>query len=456
MSARWGLLIVASAMMAACGGPATVAVGREADDPHRLIACADCHNGPLSDRDMPQVPAATCTAAGCHDDGGARIVALASIEFEHRSHGGDSIAAMGCAGCHTHTEPQAPLVAAVDACSFCHIGEQAAGAAGECRLCHQNLEHAGLTSQRVAVPHEGMPWIDGGCVRCHFDVTEPLPEVSTLRCAACHTDVDAVVPAGLGPGPELHDTHTSASCVSCHEDGGHEIRAMSSAVNLACVDCHAAVHDVEVSADFPDALTCNYCHAESHAVQQRLVLGLSAELGDAFPSEKFVSGLTCRSCHQAAPGAEPTRAVRGNAQTCVACHRSEYATVNRWWREGSADRLRRITAYVQTARGRLGEGSVPAVGAALDEADGLVTLVREGRAVHNLPFAHRLLGEAADRVGQAYAAAGRAIPAAPDLGRDPDPGVCSYCHYRANDPWVFGDMSGAFHRDVMRLSGGDD
>lgn len=453
MSARWGLLLALSSWVAACGGPATVAVGREADDPHRFIACADCHNGPLSDRDMPQVPTETCTASGCHDEGGPRIVALASIEFQHRDHGADSVAAMGCAGCHTHARPEAPLVAAVDACSFCHIGEQAAGQAGECRLCHQNLEHAGLTSQRVAVPHGELSSIDGTCVRCHYDVTEPLATVSPLRCVACHDDVDDVIPPGTAPGPELHDTHTSTSCVSCHDDGAHEIRAMSSSVDLACVDCHTAVHDVEVTTDFPDALTCTYCHAESHAAQQRLVLGLAPGLEGAFPSEKFVSGLTCRSCHQAAPGADPTRAVRGNGQTCVECHRSEYATVNRWWREGSTDRLRRTTAYVQAARSRL-DGAGPEVGAALDEAEGFVALVQEGRAVHNLPFAHQLLTEAADRVEAAYGAAGRPVPTAPELGRDPDPGVCSYCHYRSNDPWVFGEMSGPFHRDVMRLSGG--
>lgn len=452
--ARGLILLALAGIAASCAQPQTVAVARAADDPHRDVACADCHSGPLSDRQMPQVTSATCTTSGCHSDGGPRIVELASIEFEHRDHGGgDSIPAMGCAGCHTHATASAPLVAAVDACSFCHIGLQAAGTTGECRLCHQNLDHAPLTSQRVAIPHADLSSLDGGCVRCHYDVTEPLQTVSTLRCATCHADVDAVVPAGVGPGPELHDSHTSASCISCHEDGEHQIQAMSSAVRLGCVDCHTRVHDVDVTETFPEVVTCNQCHAESHAEQQRLVLGLAPGIDGAFPSEKFVSGLTCRSCHQAPSGADPTVAVRGNAQTCVTCHRSEYATVERWWRQGAATRVGRVEALLGSARRTLGEADAPVV-AALDDAERSVTLVREGGAVHNLAFSHRLLEQAIDRVGEAYTTAGRTAPSAPDLGRRPSQGVCTYCHFRADDPWVFQDMSGPFHRDVLRLDAG--
>ncbi len=436
-----------------CFAPESASVARSVDDPHRDVACAECHDGPLSDRRMPQVTSGTCTTSGCHSDGGPRVVELASVAFEHRDHGADSVAPMGCAGCHTHSDPSAPLVAAVDACSFCHIGRQAAGRTGECRLCHTDPEHAPLTSQRVAIPHDQLSWLDGGCVRCHYDVTEPLPTVSTLRCAACHTDVDAVVPAGTGPGPELHESHTSASCVSCHENGAHEIRAMSSVVQLACVDCHAEVHDVGVSAGFPTPETCNHCHADSHAAQQRLVLGLAAGVEGAFPSEKFVTGLTCRSCHQAPAGADPTVAVVGNPESCVTCHRREYATVERWWREGSATRLRRVEAALDAARARLRDtGEAPAL--ALAQADQSVTLVREAGAVHNLAFAHRLLEGALERVSEAYTAADRSPPATPDLGRRPSQGVCTYCHFRADDPWVFQDMSGPFHRDVMRLEAG--
>lgn len=449
-------LVFATGLAAACAAPPGEAPTARLDarDGHGDLACADCHDGPLADREMAQAPEATCTASGCHTDGGPRVVELASVVFEHRAHGGDSVAAMGCAGCHTHADGdvRAPLTAEVDACSFCHLSEQAAGAAGECRLCHENLEHAGLTSQGVDVPHDDLPWVDGGCVRCHYDVTEPPVDVSLLRCGSCHTDLEEIVAHGIGE--DLHDSHTSASCISCHGDGSHRIRAMSSAVDLACVDCHREVHDVAVTPAFPDPVTCNRCHGEAHQAQQRLVLGLVDDLEAPFPSEKFMSGLTCRSCHRPESGAALDAAVHADVGACVACHRTEYASVERWWRDGTRDRQRLADAYLDAAERRFGSGAGPDARGELDAATRMLAAVREAGAVHNLPLSHRLLDEATERVARAYTIEGRGVPRTPDFGREPRMGLCSYCHYRTNDPWVFQEMSGPFHRDVLRLSGG--
>ena len=67
----------------------------------------------------------------------------------------------------------------------------------------------------------------------------------------------------------------------------------------------------------------------------------------------------------------------------------------------------------------------------------------------NLHLAHRLLVQASDQINQAYLDATRSPPAPPELGRDPRMGLCSYCHYRLNDPWLFEEMSGDFHREVL-------
>lgn len=447
--------LVAAALggVAACVSPPAGAFARvDAEEGHRTLVCADCHAGPLSDRGLAQADEATCTASGCHTDGGPAEVILGSVAFAHRGHGGDSVAVMECSGCHTHPTPEAALVAEVDACSFCHLSEQAAGSTGECRLCHQNLEHAGLTSQGVSVPHDGLPWIDGGCVRCHYDVTEPPVAVSPLRCGACHDDVEAAVDDGAGL--DLHVSHASSSCIACHDEGQHRIRALSSSVSLQCADCHREEHEVAVTTGFPDAATCNRCHVGAHEPQQRMVLGLVDDLDAPDPSQKFLDGLTCRSCHQAAPASDPAVPVRGRVQTCVECHRSEYATVERWWREGTAQRVALAAAYARTATSRVGADAGADARAALDEADRLIQLVDTAGAVHNLTLAHRLLETATERVAQAYVAAGRTAPSVPDLGREPNMGLCSYCHYRTNDPWVFQEMSGPFHRDVLRLSGG--
>lgn len=432
-------------MLAACGGPPRQEA-RAPGDPHGDVACSTCHSGALAQGQEATVPAESCTASGCHAEGGPRRVQLGSVEFLHRGHAGDSVVAMGCAGCHEHDQGSELLRADVDACSLCHLNQQSAGLAGECRTCHIQPTHVALASQGVEIPHQGLPWLEGGCIRCHFDVTEPPVEVALGRCAGCHADLDAAVAQGIGQ--DLHQNHTGVACTSCHEEGTHQIREMTSAVYLQCVDCHTEEHDVVLAADFPAPGTCNQCHQGVHQAQQRLMLGLVPGLSAPSPSEKFMDGLTCRSCHQAEGSA--LAATPGAAAACVGCHRTEYATILRWWETGGQARLARAAPFVEAGARRLASGE-DSLSLALEEAREWVALVAEAGAVHNLPLAHRLLQEASDRVTAAYRARGVAMPPAPELGRQPRMGLCTYCHYRPDDPWLFEEMSGSFHRDVLGI-----
>lgn len=442
-----------------CTSPDTFRISGEGGDPHAGYTCAACHEftlgsetriaaerlvSPDSATTRAPAPEVRCTNSGCHEDAGPREVSFRSVTFQHRAHGGDTVVVMSCAGCHGHDSGGEPLTASVDACSLCHLGEQSAGNRGECRTCHTNLEHAGTTSQGLSVPHEGLPWIEGGCVRCHYDVTVVPTGVSVLSCRVCHDD-EAVVAQGIGE--DLHGSHTGVGCTSCHEGETHHIQAMSTSIVLDCSQCHREVHDVAVTTTFPEVETCNACHAGSHAAQQRMVLGLLPGVESPQPSEKFLDGLTCRSCHVAAQGTDPAVAVNGSDQGCEQCHRTEYGEVLRWWTQGADARIRMVGSALDRARTVL-QGAPDAM-VRLDSARVLVTLVQEGRATHNLHLAHRLLVQASDQINQAYLDARRSPPAPPELGREPRMGLCSYCHYRVNDPWLFEEMSGDFHREVM-------
>lgn len=452
-----GLLLLA---VPGCSLTEAPQAAREGADPHAGYNCAACHEFTLgsetrlaaerlvsADSITVRVPAseARCSNSGCHEDGGPREVSFRSVTFDHRNHGGDTMVVMSCAGCHGHDRGGQPLTASVDPCSLCHLSEQSAGNAGECRVCHTSLEHAGATSQGISVPHEGLPWVEGGCVRCHYDVTTAPTEVSILACRACHED-SAVVARGIGE--DLHGSHAGVGCTSCHQGEAHRIQAMSTAIALDCGQCHREVHAVTVSSAFPGAGTCNDCHAGTHTAQQRMVLGLLPGVQAPEPSEKFLDGLTCRSCHLAGTRFDAATPVEGTGAACEQCHRSEYRSVLRWWNEGSRDRLRQVRNALGRAEDAL--GSAPQAMVRLDSARVLVSLVEEGGAVHNLHLAHRLLVQASDQINQAYLDATRSPPAPPELGREPRMGLCSYCHYRLNDPWLFEEMSGDFHREVLR------
>ncbi|HSJ25469.1 MAG TPA: cytochrome c3 family protein, partial [Longimicrobiales bacterium] len=299
-------------------------------------------------------------------------------------------------------------------------------------------------------PHSALPWVETGCSRCHYDVAEAATRVESTRCATCHGDDDALV--ARGAGTNLHPTHTAVTCTACHQGDTHRVRAMSSAVQLACADCHVRAHDVTLPGEWRDDRTCNSCHETVHQSQQRLLLGmLPGE--QASPSSKFIAGMTCRSCHirterTVASGA----AIRGQAEACASCHTTEYRQVLDWWVDGTRSRSASVSAWVSRAQSELGPVADDSATALLASSAAMVSLVAEAGGHHNLELSDRIFREAVARVLQAYTMSRRPPPQAPVLGSPAHEGVCSYCHYSPDDPWDFRRMSDRFHRSVM--SGG--
>lgn len=440
------LTLAALAALACEPAPPTRAAG----DPHAAMACAQCHNGDLADRAQASVPPESCASAGCHETV-PDVVTLATVRFTHLNHGATETPHAECSGCHTHAAGGEPLRAGADACGLCHE-EALAGVQGEdCRLCHATPDHVGMTSQGVAIPHDGLPWIEGGCLRCHFAVARPAHEVPLGRCAACHDDVEAVTAAGIGQ--DLHPGHAGVYCGSCHERDNHRIEAMSSAVDLDCGACHAEEHGVDVDHAWLDAATCNTCHGGVHAGPQQVLLGILPDAEAALPSQHFMDGVTCASCHIPPDDPEPG-ALSGTAQACVQCHRSEYTRVLDWWNQGIDERIRLVDRYLSGAEGAVAGRAVedPAAQAAA-RARRMLETIRTSGGQHNLPLAHRTFEDALAGAREAYRLAGLGAPPAPDLGRAPRQGICAFCHYRLGGPGFSETMDDAFHREVLRPRG---
>jgi hypothetical protein len=203
--------------------------------------------------------------------------------FPHRGHGQKGTVVTSCAGCHDHHSADEALHVEVGACALCHVAAMSGGKSANCKMCHDRPEHVALTSQSLPIPHGALPWVETGCVRCHYDVAEPLVHVSLDKCASCHADLATTTAAGIGA--DLHPTHAGLGCLSCHQEGAHRVRLMSSAVTLVCADCHTESHRLRLPEQFPDAGTCSTCHDTVHQAQQRLLLGLVDESGTAAPAQ---------------------------------------------------------------------------------------------------------------------------------------------------------------------------
>lgn len=422
---------------------------------HAGVACSTCHRGDVADVGMASVPHEGCTGSACHADGGPAELAVHTVRsFAHRSHGAGSVVTPGCAGCHTHLEGALPLEASVDACALCHAAGMTGANPADCQTCHVHPDNVALTSQGLELPHEGLPWIEGGCIRCHYDVAEPQVAVSADRCGSCHAQMADMTAAGIGV--DLHPDHEGVACTTCHASGSHRIRAVSSAVALSCRDCHRTAHGDPVQPGPGPSAQCNSCHGGVHADQQRLLLGLVPSRLSAAPSGKFMMGLTCRSCHVApSPATSAADApFGGGAEACVQCHRAEYATVLSWWQNGASQRLRLAAAYRNEAQVALADNPAPdSVAALLQAGAELIALVERGGASHNLELAHELFEEAVGLTGLAYGVAGRVSPPAPDLGRAPRMGLCTYCHYDPGQVLDPARIPADFHRSLMASAG---
>jgi hypothetical protein len=425
-------------------------VQRDPGDPHAGLACAACHQGATGERGRAMVPEATCTASGCHDDRGPAAVRVATVTFPHRDHASGAPVALTCAGCHTHEGGEDPIRASVDACALCHVGQLTGAEPQECRLCHVDPDHSLLTSQGVAISHSQLPWIEIGCVRCHYDLASPDIGVTPQTCRQCHDRLERLHERAVGL--DLHPVHAGLTCTACHTRNIHHMEAMSSAVDLVCADCHAQAHQVPLRAGgVPPSEFCSDCHVGVHAAQQRLLLGIRPH-GRTMPAEHFIAGITCRSCHipTAREAADPMVPIRGQAAACAGCHEREYERILRWWIDGLNVRAGVSRAYVDGAAHRLAQAPDTAVHLVRVSRE-MVDLVAEAGGHHNLELSDRLMREAVAQVQEAYRLAGQEPPAAPDLGRVPHTGLCSYCHYDPREPWNFDAMAEDFHERVLRL-----
>lgn len=397
---------------------------------HRELTCVACHDGALSERERPHVPSAVCTE--CHE---AASLAVGRNGFEHATHADIGPVPMGCAGCHSHSVGDEPLAPGTGTCGLCHRSDLEDRGGDACRKCHEGLPATVRTSQGMPLPHGGFDWMEDACLRCHYQVSAaPSPAGG---CDACHGEeafagvgafagVAGTRPDGAAFG-DVHESHLQVACGSCHATDAHRIEAMSTAIDLRCDVCHDRPHRLDDPSIASADELCNGCHRPVHVAQQRLLLGVvGGEFGSA--SEKFVSGLGCGSCHAA--GADSVEGASGSmGGACGACHSAPYDLVPSWWSTGGVDRATAVLEYAEGGRSALSAAGLDEELGELDEALEWARRVAEGNAAHNVVLSHRLLEAALAAAEDAYLEAGTVAPFPPVLGREPRPGLCSYCHY---------------------------
>jgi hypothetical protein len=375
------------------------------------------------------VPDVACSSRGCHPDGGPDTAVIAMVAFRHSRHPMSTQRSVPCAACHHHREGSTVLVADSTTCALCHFAAVSGGRDTGCATCHPNPRHTAATSQGVPLSHPLLQAAHVPCARCHFRLVEGDTTVVVARCAACHA---AKPPAKLPPADSAHERHPELACRSCHSAVTHRVTAMSGSIALECLDCHSRRHRRPLPADTSQTARCQDCHGGVHAEVQRLILGVMPG-EELTPSLMFMGGVTCRSCHVTpeGPRPKPGSSLRPGPAVCVGCHGSAWSGVLGRWKRGFQRRDGWIAEYLRAAEAALGSpgAAPPSALARLAEAKGLMAYLRRAGAAHNLTATDRIMRRALQLTAEAFRAAGREGPAAPELGPPVRPGSCVSCHY---------------------------
>lgn len=433
--------------------------GDRAESPHARVACAGCHRDAGVGEARAGVPDRACTTSGCHEDGGPDSAQVAMVRFAHRVHPGRDSGTVRCASCHTHQTDTLRLAAGSATCTLCHNQQVAGRSDSSCAGCHPDPMHTRASSEGVSLPHAVLRDANVPCTRCHYRLLSGSTAVPDSRCVTCH-DTRGPTASPVRPlgADSAHREHAELTCGACHDRMEHRVMAMSSSVQLDCLECHSLLHSPPVAAadSQPDS-TCGDCHRAVHQDEQRIIFGLLP--GEpAEPSGMFMGGVTCRSCH-VVPGQESPRpgvSRRGSSAACTGCHGGAWNEVLARWRRGYRRRLDLVNGYLAGARAAAGDSAAaPAARAKLREADGLLAFAERGGPLHNLPVTDHLMRRAMTLAADAYRAAGRTAPALPMLGPPVTNGSCISCHYGVEEVPVARDSSGsrATHADHIFRAG---
>ena len=440
-----------------------------AESKHKDVACVECHISPGVGAELrkkiealnmvvkyvtvawgpnpwAEVDDAACLR--CHErrllEGRAGYKAA---QFDHRPHLAETEEGLRlrCTSCHQNRTKDEHFAVDASTCGLCHMRPAETSAERTaCRTCHEPPEGLVRTAAGEKFDHRWVSRQGLDCKLCHARVTRGTGEVPPERCLTCHNDPEPL--AKVGDTEELHRAHTTAAKVSCN-------------------NCHLEIQHGRTepgAAPHEPRGACATCHGSGHNAQQDVYAGIGARGVPDMPGPMYVTGVTCSGCHNrdvtvAARGAmfaaHTPLAQPANAVSCMLCHGPGYDRVLNAWKAGLDPRVDAMTAQMEaTASAFAGRRSQ-----AWDDAAHNMTLLVDGRGIHNVNYAYAVLDKTHELMNRARASAG--LPALPKPWRDVAAGskTCIQCHTgieKQTLPWRGRQFSHGTHLESAGLECG--
>lgn len=415
------------------------------DSSHKNVPCTDCHfepglfgavegkwkaqahivmklTGTAPSRPHTQISDGSCLRTGCHSTEklAEKTTIFKGVDFKHSSHLGDLRRGkkLRCVSCHSQIVQGQHLTITETTCFTCHFyGGERDTKMSECSVCHKQSKAKIFIDANESQPFVHKEYLDRGvkCSQCHFDIISGDGHLKDNICVQCHAD------PGLLSAPhdtdEIHKSHITdhkVECYRCHSAINHGIVRIDSA-DLAGPGHEAPTAKQSSFVGNPLDTNCAKCHTfDKHKAKRLMYMGKGAEEVDSIRSPMYAAHADCGSCHialeTAIHGSEPDARLKFEeaVKSCADCHGPGYDTMARHWKKLLTDELAKTEAALASARSELSARGLSADKTAqmqklLAVAGRNLSFVKNGRGLHNIEYALKILADCQERAEKARA-----------------------------------------------------
>jgi nitrate/TMAO reductase-like tetraheme cytochrome c subunit len=409
---------------------------------HKDVSCTGCHfepglfgqlegkwkaqlhvimkiTGTAPPRPHTQLSDASCLQEGCHSRSelSEGAVTYKGVKFDHGAHLGELRRGkqLRCTTCHSQIVQGQHLTVTETTCFQCHFYEGDAFAGlSECQTCHVQTKAKIFIDANENMPFVHKDYLDRGvlCEQCHFDIVHGDGHLKDNICVQCHSEPDILMADRTYESIHRHHvTEHKVECFRCHTTIEHGV--------VRPVDPHLEMHEgtktrptiVAKGVKHYDA-DCAKCHTfDQHETIRLMYMGTGAQQVPDMPSPMFKAHADCGSCHihLQKSGVEIQTSYRLSydkaIQSCADCHGEGYDDVAKHWKKILTDELKKTQDSIVAARRAVGQKpngeSGKQAAQVLSIAESNLSFVRNGRGLHNMDYALRVLADARKRAEQA-------------------------------------------------------
>jgi nitrate/TMAO reductase-like tetraheme cytochrome c subunit len=384
---------------------------------HRKVNCLDCHSKPAGShffmrnfkalhevvsmvtggyppRPHAEVDDASCLKSGCHEKRLLKgTVYFKGVTFDHTPHltmdrRGKKLR---CTSCHAQMTMGRHIAVTEEVCFLCHFKNRMrspeAATSAFCLKCHK-VPDGNVAVRKSAVPFNHKKYLKGDvqCSFCHASVVRGDGRVPKVMCFRCHDKPEKL--AKMGDLEFIHENHITkrkVECYLCHTEIEHSIDTSENSVpslnNPYCASNYG----------------CTQCHGAAHQSSLLLYQGLGARRVAGTPGGMALAHVACVACHRA--GKRNTMTLgsashfpAADKSSCIMCHGDDGARYLADW----DDRMKKATAKAGAAlsAARARQKDKPEISATIEDARFNIDFVKEGRGIHNIDYALRILENA--------------------------------------------------------------